>query len=66
MTSRWNMKIAIKGCVVGALAETGGNVVAASVLLDMPRASLYRFIKKHKIKLPRPSKELKAGNGNKP
>ena len=51
MTSRWNVNQAIKGCLVGALAETRGNLVHAADLTGLSRATCYRLVRRYKIDL---------------
>jgi DNA-binding NtrC family response regulator len=46
-----------------ALAETRGNVAAAARLLDIPRARLYRLLRRHRIAVRRSSHTLHAHGG---
>lgn len=51
MTERWNVDSAIKGALVGAIAESGGNMNQASKMTGLSRATCYRLAVKYRISL---------------
>lgn len=49
MTERYNVDQAIRGCLVGALVEAGGNMSKVALLTGLPRATCYRYVKRYGI-----------------
>ena len=51
MTERWNVDASIKGCLVGAIADSKGNMNKVANLTGLSRATCYRLLVKYKISL---------------
>lgn len=49
--SQFHLQTVVKNCLVGAIEASQGNMVKASILLGIPRATLYRIVKRYDINL---------------
>lgn len=64
--SRYDIDKATRGCLVGAIIESKGNISKTAELTGLTRATCYRLIKKHGIDLKgyRLSAGVKLGRSN--